>query len=85
MTDPTPPNLQISVVIPTYKRADLLELLLDSLLEQTVPMEMFEVIVVDNVPEGDAQVARLCESGKYAPVDPHLRAPSHPGHQRGQE
>jgi glucosyl-dolichyl phosphate glucuronosyltransferase len=66
MTDPTPPNLQISVVIPTYKRADLLELLLDSLLEQTFPMEMFEVIVVDNVPEGDAQVARLCESMKYA-------------------
>jgi cellulose synthase/poly-beta-1,6-N-acetylglucosamine synthase-like glycosyltransferase len=84
MTDPTPPNLAISVVIPAYKRADLLELLLDSLLEQSVPMDTFEVIVVDNVPEGDAQVARLCESVKYAP-DPHLRAPSGPGNQRGQE
>ena len=58
--------LEISLVIPTYKRADLLELLLDSLLEQSVPAEIFEVIVVDNAPEGDARVARLCDSEKYA-------------------
>jgi glucosyl-dolichyl phosphate glucuronosyltransferase len=69
MRDSTLEKLEISVVIPSYKRADLLELLLDSLLEQTIPREVFEVIVVDNAPLGDASVAELCETAKYAPLN----------------
>jgi glucosyl-dolichyl phosphate glucuronosyltransferase len=66
MHDLVPHKLEISLVIPSYKRADLLELLLDSLLDQTIQKEVFEVIVVDNVPNGDARVAVLCKSEKYA-------------------
>jgi glucosyl-dolichyl phosphate glucuronosyltransferase len=61
--------LEISLIIPSYKRPDLLELLLDSLLGQTVPAEIFEVIVVDNAPEGDPRVARLCKSVKYTSLN----------------
>ena len=61
-------KLEISMVIPSYKRPDLLELLLDSLLKQTIPPGAFEVIVIDNAPEGDARVSRLCESLKYTPL-----------------
>jgi glucosyl-dolichyl phosphate glucuronosyltransferase len=68
MTDTGVQKLELSLVIPSYKRPELLELLLDSLLEQTVPQRTFEVIVVDNVPMGDPRVARLCESEKYAPL-----------------
>ncbi|WP_051258641.1 glycosyltransferase [Chitinibacter tainanensis] len=39
---------QISVVIPTYNRADLLGYTLDALCQQTLPVELFEVIVVDD-------------------------------------
>jgi glycosyltransferase involved in cell wall biosynthesis len=41
-------NLRASVVIPTYNRNQLLTYTLDSLLEQTVGIEAFEVIVVDD-------------------------------------
>ena len=43
---------QISIVVPTYKRMECLALLLDSLLSQTTDKQEFEVIVVDNAPEG---------------------------------
>jgi len=39
---------QISVVIPTYNRAPLLERSLESLTEQTLPRDAFEVVVVDD-------------------------------------
>ena len=65
MDNTSPEKLEISMVIPSYKRPDLLELLLDSLLEQTVSREIFEVIVVDNAPGGDPRVEKLCESEKY--------------------
>ena len=38
----------ISVVIPTYQRAPLLERSLESLTEQTLPRDAFEVVVVDD-------------------------------------
>ncbi|QBC43453.1 glycosyltransferase [Iodobacter fluviatilis] len=41
-------NLQISVVIPTYNRADLLRYTLESLVLQTLDKQLFEVIVVDD-------------------------------------
>ena len=46
MTELTPPL--ISVCVCTYKRADLLRLLLDGLASQTLAPESFEVVVVDN-------------------------------------
>ncbi|MBY0445348.1 MAG: glycosyltransferase, partial [Burkholderiales bacterium] len=42
------PNLQISIVIPTYNRADLLRYTLESLVLQTLDKQLFEVIVVDD-------------------------------------
>ena len=38
----------ISVVIPTYQRAPLLERSLESLTKQTLPRSQFEVVVVDD-------------------------------------
>lgn len=38
----------ISVIIPTYNRAEILRLALDSLAAQTLPAAEFEVLVVDN-------------------------------------
>lgn len=38
----------ISVIIPTYNRAEILRLALDSLAAQTLPSDEFEVLVVDN-------------------------------------
>ena len=40
--------IKVSVIVPTYKRANLVCLTLDSLLEQDFPKDQFEVIVVDN-------------------------------------
>ncbi len=40
--------MKVSVIIPTRNRADLLEVTLQSLVEQTMPIKDFEVIVVDN-------------------------------------
>jgi succinoglycan biosynthesis protein ExoM len=48
-------NLKISVCVCTYKRANLLTRLLNSLSKQTFPLTEFEVIVVDNDLSGSAQ------------------------------
>jgi glycosyltransferase involved in cell wall biosynthesis len=40
--------LRVSVVIPTWNRADLLALTLDKIQNQTVPRDFYEVIVIDN-------------------------------------
>jgi GT2 family glycosyltransferase len=49
----------ISVVIPTYQRAELLERSLESLTEQTLPRDDFEVVVVD---DGSSDwTARVCK------------------------
>ena len=39
---------QLSVIIPTYNRADLLKLSLQSLARQNIDKELFEVIVIDD-------------------------------------
>ena len=39
---------RISVVIPTFNRAGLLHASLDSLTRQTVPIDEFEVVVVND-------------------------------------
>lgn len=38
----------VSVIIPTYNRADLISITLDSLLNQDYPSEFYEILVVDN-------------------------------------
>jgi len=44
----TSKNAEVSVVVCTYRRADVLRLCLESLVTQTKPSSAFEVIVVDN-------------------------------------
>ncbi|MDD5115943.1 MAG: glycosyltransferase [Candidatus Omnitrophica bacterium] len=44
--------MDISIVIPTYKRYDLLKQCLDSVLQQDYPLDGYEVIVVDDACEG---------------------------------
>jgi Sulfotransferase family/Glycosyl transferase family 2 len=59
MTDTTSDRPLISVVIPTYQRAPLLERSLESLMEQTLPRWRFEVVVVD---DGSSDwTASVCE------------------------
>lgn len=55
-------NIQISVIVPTHNRKDLLLRLLDSLLQQNLPLEAYEIIVVcDGVTDGSSEaVASLC-------------------------
>jgi len=43
-----PQPIAISVVICTYNRADLLRLAMESILEQKVPSDSYELIIVDN-------------------------------------
>ena len=40
--------IRISVVVCTYNRADMLEGALDSLIQQTLDKNLYEIIVVDN-------------------------------------
>ncbi len=51
---------ELSLIIATLRRAALLERLFCSLLEQTVPLEVFELVIVDNDPAGDPATAALC-------------------------
>lgn len=54
------PRKLISVVIPTYNRAELLRHTLTSLQQQTLPTTQFEVIVVDDGSRDHSQA--VCES-----------------------
>jgi len=55
-------DIQVSVIVPTHNRKNLLLRLLDSLLQQSLPAEAYEIIVVCNrVTDGsDEAVANLC-------------------------
>jgi glycosyltransferase involved in cell wall biosynthesis len=44
--------LQVSVVVPTYRRPELLSRCLDALLAQTLPPEAYEIVVVDDGHQG---------------------------------
>jgi glycosyltransferase involved in cell wall biosynthesis len=64
-----PPKLpNISIVIPTLKRVELLERLLLSLVVQKTDGCTFEVIVVDNSPSGDRPTEELCRQDKFTGV-----------------
>jgi len=56
-------DILVSAIVPTHNRKDLLLRLLDSLLQQTLPVEAYEIIVVCNrVTDGsDEAVASLCQ------------------------
>ena len=55
------PVPRLSVVIPTFRRPELLARCLDALLVQTLPGEAFEVIVVDDGCTEDTRAA--CDDG----------------------
>ncbi|SBW22959.1 hypothetical protein FDG2_3361 [Candidatus Protofrankia californiensis] len=48
-------SLLCSVIVPTYNRAELLDLTLAALAEQTVPSDRFEVLVVDDGSTDDTE------------------------------
>ena len=57
--------IKISAIICTFKRPDYLRHALQSLCEQSLPGEQFEIIVVDNAIEAEAQqVVREFEDGR---------------------
>ena len=70
-------TLDLSVVMPTYRRPDLLARCLGALLAQTLPADRFEVIVVDDGQEDRCreQVERIAAK-PGAPAIPYLRAAS---------
>ncbi|MBQ3544555.1 MAG: glycosyltransferase family 2 protein [Lachnospiraceae bacterium] len=77
--------MKISIIIPTRNRARYLEKMLDSLLNQTISKEEFEVIVVDN---GSTDVTRaVCfDKKKYFPHFKYVYEKSkglHAGRNRG--
>lgn len=43
-----PPNLRISVVVPTFNRADILPKTLRAYAQQTLPRDQFEILIVDD-------------------------------------
>lgn len=59
----------VSIIIPTYKRAALLPLTLDSMLAQDYPADRFEIIVGDNNSPDDTQAVLK----HYADRDPRIR------------
>jgi len=62
-------NYKISIIVCTYNRADILEYCLDSLANQTVPRESYEIIVINNNSSDATQ--RLCD--QYAGIYSNLR------------
>ncbi|MED5619953.1 glycosyltransferase family 2 protein [Ideonella sp. BN130291] len=65
----------VSVVIPTYKRPDLLQRCLEPLLKQTLPADRYEIIVVDDGQTEDtrALVENLAAATQGRPLLRYLR------------
>lgn len=57
----------ISVIIPTFRRLDLLPLAIESLLTQKLTTAAYEIIAIDNSPEGSA-MSYLLDAQKRCPV-----------------
>ncbi len=62
-------NIRASVVICTYNRVDYLLLAIDSLAKQSLSVDDFEIIVVDNASNDSTKES----VGNLLPVIPHLR------------
>lgn len=60
MTPVITPDINYSIVIPTFRRADMLTGCLDSLINLDYPKEKIEIVIVDNggVSENNIEVAR---------------------------
>jgi glycosyltransferase involved in cell wall biosynthesis len=73
--------LQVSVVVPTYKRIDLLHRCLAALVAQTIEPAAFEILVVDDAPTDAtrALVGLLAASTAGAPALRYLTAPDTQG------
>ena len=56
----------ISIVIPTYKRETMLQIMLNSVLDQSVLPGKYEVVVVDNAPTPHEPTQELCRSSRYS-------------------
>ncbi|MDG4792828.1 glycosyltransferase [Micromonospora sp. WMMD1082] len=63
---------QLSVIIPTFNRSDLLRQTLGNLARQRMPTEMFEVIVADDGSSDDTR-AVVTEAAKALPVRYHFQ------------
>lgn len=64
----------ISVVVPTYKRPDLLERCLTALLAQTLARDAYEIIVCDDGPSAEAKAvvdAARVRSGGQPRIEYH--------------
>lgn len=53
-------NIKISVIVPTYNRANILPMCLDSLVKQEYPKSDFEIIIVDNNSKDNTK--KVCEN-----------------------
>ena len=53
-------NIKISVIVPTYDRANILPMCLDSLVKQEYPKSDFEIIIVDNNSKDNTK--KVCEN-----------------------
>jgi GT2 family glycosyltransferase len=75
MTSSLSPSPSVSIVIPTYKRPDLLNRCLLALTRQTVPGHSFEVIVVDDGRDDEtrALVEAFNERNQGAPAFRYLQ------------
>ena len=64
------PKPAVSVIVPTYKRPDLLERCLAALLEQTLAVDEYEIVVCD---DGPSSAARSVVENAAALARPGLR------------
>ncbi|MCK9430797.1 MAG: glycosyltransferase, partial [Candidatus Omnitrophica bacterium] len=69
--------MHLSIVIPTYKRYDLLKQCLDSVLQQDYPLTEYEVIVVDDAQ--DDRVKALLDQLKEKHPNLQYLAQNHRG------
>jgi glycosyltransferase involved in cell wall biosynthesis len=73
----------VSVVIPTYKRADLARAAVLSALQQDIPPEQYEVIVVDSSPDEEVLSAvRQLQEGARCVLRCAAKPPEGPGPSR---
>lgn len=66
-------GLQVSVVIPTYKRTDLLERCIDALLAQSLSRQAYEIVVCDDGPDVMTRALVADRAAACADDGPRLR------------
>ncbi|MFW6382930.1 MAG: glycosyltransferase, partial [Haloferacaceae archaeon] len=78
-----PQEPTVSIVLPTYNEAAIVEAKLEDLLGLEYPMEKVQVVVIDSSDDGTADLVERFFAGRDAP-DP-LCDPTDPGDQRPEE